>query len=130
MRVLTASEQNDENSVGDDTAASEQNNGEQEQPLSTMEAEGMQICSEIKRLMQEPAQVYDKRMQGYRNITWRDIVILLRSTSSLAPIYEKELIKNNIPVFSDSSNEYLDTIEIQTIINLLGIRQQSLQVKA
>ena len=34
---------------------------------------------------------------------------------------EKELINNGIPVFSDSSNDYLDTIEIQTIINVLKI---------
>ena len=50
---------------------------------------------------------------------YKDIVILLRSTSNLAPIYEKELIKNNIPVYSDANSEYLDTYEIQTIINTL-----------
>ena len=49
MCVLTASEQNDENSVGDDTDTSEQNNGEQEQPLSTMEAEGMQILHKTQK---------------------------------------------------------------------------------
>ena len=36
-------------------------------------------------------------------------------------IEREELLSKNIPVFSDCSNAYLDTIEIQTIINLLKI---------
>ena len=35
-------------------------------------------------------EVYDKK-QGYRKLQYRDIVILLRATSNLASIYEKEL---------------------------------------
>ena len=33
----------------------------------------------------------------------------------------KELLEKNIPVYSESSSKYLDTIEIQTIINVLKI---------
>ncbi len=38
-----------------------------------------------------------------RKITYKDIAILLRSTQSLAPIYEQEISKLNIPVFCDTS---------------------------
>ena len=127
MRVLTASEQNDENSVGDDTAASEQNNGEQEQPLSTMEAEGMQICSEIKRLMQEPAQVYDKRMQGYRNITWRDIVILLRAPKAAGTVYQRILQSEGIPAAVDTGDGYFSAWEIQIMVSMLHVVDNPLQ---
>ena len=65
-------------------------------------------------------QVKDKKL-GSRDATYKDIVILLRSPSRIASIYEKELLSKNIPVFSDCSNTYLDTIEIQTIINLLKV---------
>ena len=44
-----------------------------------------------------------KKIENYRNITYKDIVILLRSTSSLAPMYEQELINLEIPTFADSS---------------------------
>ena len=88
--------------------------------LEKEQIEATFVAKKIKEIIDSKVQVKDKKL-GYRDVTYKDIVILLRSTSSLAPVYEKELIKNNIPVFSDSSNEYLDTIEIQTIINLLKI---------
>lgn len=62
-----------------------------------------------------------------RDLKCRDIVILLRSTSVQASIYEKELAKLNLPVFSDSNNQYLDTIEIQTIMSLLKIIDNPMQ---
>ena len=33
-----------------------------------------------------------------------------------------EFIKNNIPVFSDVGTEYLETMEIQTMLNLLKVK--------
>ena len=88
--------------------------------LEKEQIEAQFVVKRIKEIIASKVQVKDKKL-GYRDVTYKDIVILLRSTSKLAPIYEKELIKNDIPVFSDSSNEYLDTIEIQTMINLLKI---------
>ncbi len=98
-------------------------NEELEEFINQLEKEQIEaqfVVKRIKEIINSKVQVKDKKL-GYRDVTYKDIVILLRSTSKLAPIYEKELIKNDIPVFSDSSNEYLDTIEIQTMINLLKI---------
>ena len=39
-----------------------------------------------------------------RKITYKDIVVLLRSTKTLAPIYEQEISKLNIPVFCDATS--------------------------
>jgi len=91
-----------------------------ERQLKKEEIEAKFIAKRIEELINNKYKIKDKK-QGIRNIEYRDIVILLRATSKTAPIYEKELINNNIPVFSDASNEYLDTIEIQTIINLLKV---------
>ena len=93
---------------------------EQERQLEKEEIEAKFVAEKIKNIISSEIFIKDKK-EGYRKVRYRDIVILLRSTSKLAPIYEKELIKKNIPVFSDASNEYLDTIEIQTITNLLKI---------
>ena len=42
-------------------------------------------------------------------------------------IYEQELIKLDMPVFADSNQEYLDSIEIQTIMSLLKIIDNPMQ---
>lgn len=63
-------------------------------------------------------------LKGYK---YKDMAILLRSPNMTAPIYEKELIEQGIPVFSDTSSQYLETIEIDTIISLLKIIDNPLQ---
>ncbi len=84
------------------------------------EIEAKFVAKKIEEIIDNKLQVKDKKL-GYRDVAYRDIVILLRSTSNISQIYEKELMKRNIPIFSDTSNEYLDTIEIQTIISLLKV---------
>ncbi len=88
--------------------------------LEKEEIEAKFVARRIKELIEQKYKIKDKKI-GIREIKYKDIVVLLRSTSAIAPIYEKEFINNGIPVFSDSSNEYLDTIEIQTIINVLKV---------
>ena len=84
------------------------------------------VSQKIQELINNKLQIYDRK-KGYRDIRYKDIVILLRSTSTLAPIYEKELNQRNIPVFSDTSSQYFDTIEIQTILSLLKIIDNPMQ---
>lgn len=98
----------------------EEDNLEDIELLEKEEIEAKFVAKKIEDIITAKKQVKDKKL-GFRDVMYKDIVILLRSTSRLASIYEKELMKRNIPVFSDTSNEYLDTIEIQTIINLLKV---------
>lgn len=91
-----------------------------EEPIENTIVEAKFVANRIKELLNSNYYVYDKK-QGYRKITYKDIVILLRSTKTTAPIYEKEISELNFPVFSDTSSEYLDTVEIQTIVSLLKI---------
>ncbi|MDQ9774697.1 3'-5' exonuclease, partial [Acinetobacter baumannii] len=60
-------------------------------------------------------------------IKYKDIVVLLRSTKTSAPIFEEEIINLDMPVFSDSSQEYLDSIEIENIMSLLRIIDNPIQ---
>ena len=78
-------------------------------------------------MIENKFQVWDKKQEIYRNIQYKDIVILLRSTASTAPIYEQEILNLQMPVFSDSSQEYLDSIEIQTVMSLLRIIDNPIQ---
>ena len=84
------------------------------------------VANKIQELLNSDYMVFDKK-QGYRTIRPKDIVILLRATSNLSPIYEKELSDLELPVFSDTSGTYLDTVEIQTILSVLKIIDNPLQ---
>lgn len=84
------------------------------------------VANQIENLINSGFKIYDRK-KGTRKITYKDIAILLRSTSNIAPIYEKELVKKNLPVFCDTSSEYLESSEIQTIISLLKIINNPMQ---
>ena len=84
------------------------------------------VANRIQELLKSDYLVYDRK-KGYRPIKAKDIVILLRATSNLAPIYEKELSELELPVFSDSSTSYLESVEIETILAILKIINNPMQ---
>lgn len=100
---------------------------EVEERLENIEIEAKFVASKIKDLVDSKFQVYDLKKQQYRNIKYKDIVILLRSTKGKAPVFENELINKNIPVYSDMSAEYIDSIEVHTILSLLKIIDNPMQ---
>ncbi len=95
--------------------------------LENIEIEAKYVAKKIKNLIDSKYQVYDRKKETFRNITYKDIAILLRATKDKASIYEQELIKLDMPVFADSNQEYLDSIEIQTIMSLLKIIDNPMQ---
>ncbi len=103
------------------------NDIENEERLENTELEAKFVAKRIKELINNKFQVYDLKKQKFRDINYKDIVILLRSTKNVASVYERELNDLEIPVYSDTSSEYLDSIEIQTIISLLKIIDNPLQ---
>lgn len=111
--------------IKDDNEAEEEKEEEQEEEtkefIEGVEIEAKFVADRIEKIINSGYKVYDVKKAEFRNVTYKDIVILLRSTKDAAPIFEKELIKKNFPVFSDSSSEYLDSIEIQTIMAVLKI---------
>ena len=88
--------------------------------IEKSEIEAKFVANRIKKLLEEDYYVYDKKY-GYRKITYKDIVILLRTTTNIASLYEKELNKLEIPVFSDTSSSYFETEEIQIVLSVLKI---------
>ncbi len=89
-------------------------NDETQEVIENATLEARLIAKKIKELKQQ-------------NIKYKDMTILLRSPKSIANIYEKELTEANIPVFSDIATEYLNTIEIDTIMSILKIIDNPLQ---
>ena len=99
----------------------------EEERLEDIQLEARFVANKIRNLIDNKYQVWDRKKNAYRDIEYKDIVILLRSTSSSAPIFEQEIMNLGLAVFSDSSQEYLDSIEIQTIISLLKIIDNPIQ---
>lgn len=88
--------------------------------LEKSEIEAKYVASEIRKLVDSKYKVYDRNL-GYRDIKYKDIVILLRATNGISNIYEKELYNLGIPVYSDTGEDYLESLEIQRIISLLKV---------
>lgn len=120
LEIIDLKEDDDDEEENDSSKSIEKN--ESDEPiLENSVIEAKYVANRINELLNNPDYVvYDKKI-GYRKITYKDIVILLRATSTLAPIYEKEITALNIPVFSDTSSEFLDSIEVQTILSVLKI---------
>lgn len=94
---------------------------EEQERIEDIELEAKYVAKKIRDLVDSKFQIYDNKKEVFRNIEFKDIVILLRSTKGKANIFEKELISQNIAVYSDTSSEYLDSYEIQIIMDLLKI---------
>lgn len=105
----------------------EETKEDDEERIEDIEVEARFVASKIKELVESKFQVYDMKLQKFREIKYKDIVVLLRNTKIPAAIFEKELINSNIPVFSDASSEYLDSIEIQTIMSVLKVIDNPMQ---
>ena len=85
------------------------------------------VAKKVDEILKSGYHVYDRKQNKYRKVKPSDICILLRATSVLAPIYEKEISELNLPVFSDSSDTYLEAMEVETIMNLLKVIDNPMQ---
>lgn len=98
----------------------------EEERIENAVLEARFVAHRIKKLLDSGYMVFDKKI-GYRKITYKDICILLRATSAAAPIYEKEIAELDLPVFSDTSSTYLESMEVQIIMALLKIIDNPMQ---
>lgn len=63
--------------------------------------------------------IIDKQSGQYRSATYKDIVILLRSTTNWEEVITRELQQVGIPVFSESSSNYFETYEVKAVLAIL-----------
>ena len=71
--------------------------------------------------------VLDKETGEYRELKYKDIVILLRATRNWSEIFLEELGSFGIPVYADTGSGYFETIEIRTIMSLLKVIDNPMQ---
>ena len=110
----------------DNNIENTEGDNQKEERVEDVVLEARFVAKKIKELIDSKYQVVDKKL-GKRDIKYKDISILLRSMTGVANIYEKEISELGIPVYSDSSGEYLQSIEIETIMSLLRIINNPMQ---
>lgn len=127
INIIDSTAQTKDNEVEETAVADKTEEMQEEENIADVELEAKFVANKINKLIENKFQVWDKKKETYRDIQYKDIVILLRTTTNIAPIYEQEILNLQMPVFSDSSQEYLDSIEIQTIMSLLKIIDNPIQ---
>lgn len=76
-----------------------------------------QVVNNDKR----PYLVFDRKLDKYRKIEYRDIVVLFRSLKSRVEDIEEVFGQLGIPVYSDLGGDYFSTLEVSIFENLLRV---------
>ena len=100
--------------------------GEKPEDISVKEQEAYGVAAKIRELMRE-FQVTDKESGGFRKLFYRDIVILLRTTSGWDEVFKRVLEEEGIPVHMTSRTGYFAAAEIQELLHFLRILDNPLQ---
>lgn len=93
---------------------------DEKEEYGSLRAEAVYIAGRIREMIDDPDYVvFDKKLNSYRHIEYRDIVILMRSVKTNYA-YNDIFERAGIPLFSDVKG-YFDSKEIEFIIDLLKI---------
>ncbi|MFA7572498.1 MAG: helicase-exonuclease AddAB subunit AddA, partial [Lutispora sp.] len=124
----------------DDARKEEQEQEEEEsleteniEDLDSMQAEARLIGERILNLMglagenPQPFKIYDKNLNGYRNLEYKDIVILLRTVKNWSDVFMQELETMGIPAFADTGSGFFKRSEVQIVMALLQIIDNPMQ---
>lgn len=98
---------------------SESSSDEELSEMKDIQLEAMAATKYIKKLV--GTNIYDHKEDKIRPLTYRDIVVLMRSMKNKGRVFAEVLEKNEIPVFLDSSSGYFETVEVNLIMDLLKI---------
>ena len=91
-----------------------------ETDLSTVELEAHHIARTIKRWMDSKQEVYDRKLGRMRLLTYQDIVILMRSLSSVTT-FQDVFRQYHIPLFTEQNTDLFDSIEIINMVSCLKV---------
>jgi len=113
----------------EDAQNADESGSEEPEDLEAAQLEARCIADEIRKLMgtggeegqRPPFAVYDGKAKLHRPVQYRDIVILLRAVSSLAPTIIEELKAAGIPAYADLATGYFAATEVDTVLSLLAV---------
>ncbi len=98
--------------------------------FETVQLEARAAAAKIRGIVGlegKPALVFDKRQKALRPASFRDVVILLRSTQQWAPVFMEELRAMGIPAYAELNTGYFSATEVETVLSLLKVIDNPLQ---
>lgn len=95
--------------------------------LDKLSLEVQVIADKIKSIIDAHKNIWDKDLKAYREITYRDIVILMRAVDGRAAKIIDVLQKNNIPAYAADDSGYFKAPEILTTLSLLNVLDNARQ---
>ncbi|WP_239617425.1 helicase-exonuclease AddAB subunit AddA [Cohnella mopanensis] len=107
--------------------ASSSEGADETEDVESAQLEARCIAAEIRKLMgaddpdQVPFAVYDGKAKLHRPVQYRDVVILLRAVTALAPTFLDELKAAGIPAYADLATGYFAATEVDIMLSLLSI---------
>ena len=87
--------------------------------LNQIQLEAYVAAARIKELLKN--KIYDEGAGTYRDVIYKDIVILLRTNKNWIDVFTEVFTSEGIPSYADVNSGYLDAVEISMFINLLKI---------
>lgn len=97
-----------------------------EEELSAKMSEAYVVAKRIKKLLKENY-VTDQESGKLRPVSYKDIVVLLRTNSGWDEEFKKVFSEEGIPSYITSKTGYFKTAEIRTILQLLRVLDNPLQ---
>jgi len=93
--------------------------------VTAVEAEAANVAARIQQLMSEPFMVADGG--DYRRCKYSDIVVLMRSAKTQAPVFAEVFARHGIPAFADAGGGYFMAQEVQLMLAVLEITDNPMQ---
>ncbi|SDH04867.1 DNA helicase/exodeoxyribonuclease V, subunit A [Alteribacillus persepolensis] len=93
---------------------------EEQEDSDTASLEARWIARKIKNMIKDGYQVLDKETKAVRKMTYRDVVILMRSMPWAAVMMD-EFKKEGLPVYAEVSGGYFQAVEINIMLSLLQV---------
>ena len=91
----------------------------EDESVESVTAEALLAAKKISELIENGATVKIKGVE--RNITFKDICILMRSTKNTADVFASVLSECGIPCYSEKSGSLFDSSEVEVIMSLLRV---------
>ena len=91
-----------------------------------VEAEAHLAAGRIRECLRS-GKIWDAKTQEFRDVQYRDCVILLRAAGTWGDTYVRVLQSEGIPAYTASGKGYFTTLEITTVLNYLRVCDNPLQ---
>jgi ATP-dependent helicase/nuclease subunit A len=88
--------------------------------IEQSQLEARLMAQQIKKLISDKKQVYNPKTKKYRDVNYRDFVILLRSMT-WAPQIMEEFKLQGIPIYANLSTGYFEATEVAIMMSLLKV---------